>query len=42
MLFGLGDVRLAHSPREQVRIRETVAVARALLVLAVRRCGAHR
>ena len=40
--YGPGDVRFAHAPREQVRIDEVVAVAEALLVLALRRCGAHR
>ena len=40
--YGPGDVRLAHAPREQVRIDELIAVTRALLVLAVRRCGGHR
>lgn len=39
--FGPGDVRDAHSPHEQVDLDEVVAVARALAVLAVRRCGAH-
>lgn len=39
--YGPGDVRFAHAPREQVSIKETVQVARALLLLVVRRCGAH-
>lgn len=39
--FGPGDVRDAHSPHEQVDLDEVLAVARALTVLAVRRCGAH-
>jgi acetylornithine deacetylase len=39
--YGPGDVRLAHSAREQVRLEEVFAVARALTLLAVRRCGAH-
>ena len=39
--FGPGDVRYAHAPREQVDIDEVVAVARALTLLAVRRCGGH-
>jgi acetylornithine deacetylase len=39
--FGPGDVRMAHAPREQVRLDELVEVTRALLVLAARRCGAH-
>lgn len=37
--FGPGDVWFAHAPREQVALAETFAVARALLVLAMRRCG---
>jgi acetylornithine deacetylase len=40
--YGPGDVRLAHTPREQVRIDELIAVTRALLVLALRQCDAHR
>lgn len=39
--YGPGDVRFAHAPREQVRIDDMIASARALLVLAVRRCAAH-
>lgn len=38
--YGSGDVRLAHGPREQVDIAETVRVARTLALLAARRCGA--
>ena len=38
--FGPGDVWFAHAPREQVSLEETISVARALLVLAMRRCGA--
>lgn len=37
--YGPGDVRLAHSTRESVALDEVVAVARALVVLAVRRLG---
>jgi acetylornithine deacetylase len=37
--YGPGDVRLAHGPREQVDLDETLDVARTLLVLALRRCG---
>jgi acetylornithine deacetylase len=37
--YGPGDVTYAHAPREQVGLEETVAVARSLLVLAMRRCG---
>lgn len=39
--YGPGDVQFAHAPREQVSIKETVQVAQALLLLVVRRCGAH-
>ncbi len=40
--YGPGDVRFAHAPREQVDLEELLAVARALTLLAVRRCEAHR
>lgn len=39
--YGPGDVRFAHAPREQVSITETLEVARSLLLLTLRRCGAH-
>ena len=39
--YGPGDVRLAHSQREQVEVDEMVRAARALTLLAARRCGAH-
>ena len=39
--YGPGDVRFAHAPREQVLISELLETARALAVLAVRRCDAH-
>jgi acetylornithine deacetylase len=39
--YGPGDVRFAHAPREHVELAEVLRVARALLLLAVRRCGAH-
>jgi len=39
--YGPGDVRLAHAPREQVGLADVVRVTRALLLLAVRRCGGH-
>lgn len=39
--YGPGDVRFAHAPREQVELAEVIRVTRALLLLAVRRCGAH-
>ncbi|WP_111768477.1 M20/M25/M40 family metallo-hydrolase [Nakamurella deserti] len=42
LLYGPGDVRMAHAPREQVSITETLEAARALVLMAVRRCGAHR
>jgi len=37
--YGPGDVRHAHAPREQVAIHDVVEVARALALVAVRRCG---
>ncbi|MGX1759309.1 ArgE/DapE family deacylase [Streptomyces lydicus] len=37
--FGPGDVRLAHSPREQVSVSEVVAVARALVLAVLRSVG---
>lgn len=39
--YGPGDVRMAHAPREQVSIPETIEVARALALLAATRLGAH-
>lgn len=42
LLYGPGDVRMAHAPREQVSIAETIEAARALVLMTVRRCGAHR
>lgn len=39
--YGPGDVRFAHAPREQVQIAELITVARSLLLLTLRRCGAH-
>jgi len=39
--IGPGDVRFAHAPREQVGLSETFAIARALALLAARRCGAY-
>jgi acetylornithine deacetylase len=39
--YGPGRVEDAHSPRDQVSIDETLAIARSLLVLAIRRCGGH-
>lgn len=40
--YGPGDIRVAHGPQEHVEIAELVQVTRALLVLAMRRCGARR
>jgi acetylornithine deacetylase len=37
--YGPGDMRWAHAPSERVDLDELVQVTRALLVLAVRRCG---
>ena len=37
--YGPGDPRLAHAPLEHVEMAEVVAVTRALVVLAMRRCG---
>lgn len=39
--YGPGDVRFAHAPREQVALKEVLESARALALLAARRCGAH-
>ena len=40
VLFGPGDVRVAHMPDEHVAIAELEAAARALILTAVRFCGA--
>jgi acetylornithine deacetylase len=37
--LGPGDLHLAHGPGERVPVAEVVAVARALALLTVRRCG---
>ena len=37
--YGPGDPLQAHAPHEHVDIADVVAVTRALLVLAIRRCG---
>ncbi|PBC76975.1 acetylornithine deacetylase [Streptomyces sp. TLI_235] len=37
--FGPGDVRVAHSPREQVSVRETAEVARTLVLAVLRSVG---
>ncbi len=39
--YGPGDIAWAHAPLERVDIDELVQVTRSLLVLAMRRCGAH-
>jgi acetylornithine deacetylase len=37
--YGPGDIRVAHGPHEHVRLEELAQVARALVVLTLRRCG---
>jgi acetylornithine deacetylase len=37
--YGPGDVRLAHGPGERVSLAETVAVARTLVLTALRSVG---
>ncbi|MGH3371329.1 MAG: ArgE/DapE family deacylase, partial [Nocardioidaceae bacterium] len=37
--YGPGDIRVAHGPQEHVELHEVAQVARALVVLAIRRCG---
>lgn len=37
--FGPGDIAVAHSAREQVSLRETVAAARTLVLTALRTVG---
>lgn len=39
VLFGPGDVRMAHMPDEHIAVAELEAAARALIVTAVRFCG---
>lgn len=39
--YGPGDIRVAHGPLEHVDLAEVSQVARALVVLALRRCGAQ-
>lgn len=41
LYYGPGDVRLAHSPREQVDINELIRTTRTLALFTTRRCGAH-
>jgi acetylornithine deacetylase len=38
--YGPGDIRVAHGPQEYVDLDDVIAAARALTVLALRRCGA--
>jgi acetylornithine deacetylase len=37
--YGPGDIRVAHGPQEHVNLEEVAQVARALVVLTLRRCG---
>jgi acetylornithine deacetylase len=37
--YGPGDIRVAHSPRERVSVREVVAVARTLALTVLRTVG---
>ncbi len=37
--FGPGDVRLAHSPREQVEMSDLISTAQSVAVLILRTCG---
>lgn len=37
--YGPGDIRVAHGPHEHVNLDELAQVARALVVLTLRRCG---
>ncbi|GAB2753855.1 ArgE/DapE family deacylase [Nocardioides pakistanensis] len=37
--YGPGDIRVAHGPQEHVNLEELAQVTRALVVLALRRCG---
>ena len=39
VLFGAGDIRVAHRPDEYVEIEDLVTMARTLAVVAVRFCG---
>ncbi len=39
VLFGPGDVRVAHMPDEHVTVADLEAAARALVVTALRFCG---
>lgn len=37
--YGPGDIRVAHGAAEHIDLDELVSVTRALVVLALRRCG---
>ncbi len=37
--YGPGDIRLAHGPQEHIELDDVLAVTRALVLLALRRCG---
>jgi acetylornithine deacetylase len=37
--YGPGDIRVAHGPQENVSLEDVAQVARALVVLTLRRCG---
>ncbi len=37
--YGPGDIRVAHGPQEHVMLEEVAQVARALVLLTLRRCG---
>jgi acetylornithine deacetylase len=39
VLYGPGDLRLAHGPREAVAVAELTAATRALALLVVRTAG---
>ena len=41
LIYGPGDVALAHSPDESAPVSELLEVTRALVVLAARTCGTH-
>lgn len=41
LIYGPGDVALAHSPDESVPVSELVEVTRALVLLAATTCGTH-
>jgi acetylornithine deacetylase len=41
LIYGPGDVALAHSPHESVPVSELVEVTRALVLLVATTCGTH-